>query len=342
MNQEAYQNQSAADIEARYRTLSLRLGGVMLVFFVAFTVFSVLVGIVIPLLTDLMPHPYGVVVYELLYGVLYALCFAAPAFCFYLFARRDKDYQPLDLSFSLPRHVPLYIFVAIAVVSAAGYVNSYLLDLISFDILPDLVSVGTGATTNVELVLMVFTMAIVPGFIEELLFRGVILKNMLPFGRTTAVVASAFLFGVMHQNPAQFFYTTVAGLVLGYIYVHTRSLWCTVIIHMCNNFLAVVYTVLGERLSPEIHPVVVLWIELFVFLLGGACAVYLILRTRRTGAEVKRDGAFGHALATDAEYTDLPLPLSRRVKLFFSAPMIIFLVLAALEMAALLLLNMVL
>ncbi|MBE6604521.1 MAG: CPBP family intramembrane metalloprotease [Ruminococcaceae bacterium] len=342
MNGYAYRSAHAADTEARYRTLALRLGGVMLVFFVAFTAFSVLISLVVPLFTDTMPYPVGTVVYELLYGVLYALCFGAPVFCFYLFSRRDKDYQPLDLSFTLPRHLLLYIFVAVAIVSAAGYVNSYLLELISFDILPDLGGISTGATTNVELVLMVFTMAIVPGFVEELLFRGVILRNMLPFGRTTAVIASAFLFGVMHQNPAQFFYTTVAGLVLGYIYVHTRSLWCTVIIHMCNNFLAVVYTVLGERLSSEIYPVVALWIELFVFVLGGACAVYLICRTRRAGAEVKENGVFAGAPPTDAEDTDLPLSLSRRVKLFFSAPMIIFLVLAALEMGALLLINMVL
>lgn len=329
--------------ESRYRTLTTRLGGVMMVFFSAFTAFSTLVALVLPLLTERLPYPTGTVLYQLAYGVMYTICFAVPAFCFYLFARRDRNYQPLDLSFYVPRHVYLYIFAAIAIVSAAGYCNAFLIDLVDFSFLPELEGGSTAATSNVELVLMVFTTAIVPGFIEELLFRGVILRNMLPFGRTTAVIASAFLFGVMHQNPAQLLYTTVAGLVLGFIYVHTRSLWCTILIHMCNNFLAIVYTVLGERLAPEIYMVVALLIELGIFVLGFFSAVYLVLHTRaHGGAAVLANGTFGTLPEKDPEYADLPLPLCRRVRLFFSVPMIIFLVLAALEMAAVLLLNMLL
>lgn len=328
--------------EARYRRLSTRLGGTMLVFFACFTTFSTIMLYVSSILTLFVPYSLAFeVIYELLYGLLYALTFIAPAFAFYLFSRRGKDYQPPELSFQLPQHMPLYIFAAIALVSAAGYVNSYLIDLVDFGFLPDLGGISEGATTNVGLVLMVFTTAIVPGFVEELLFRGVILKNMLPFGRTTAVIGSALLFGLMHQNPGQFFYTTVAGLVLGYIYVHTRSLWCTVIIHMCNNFLAIVYTILGERLSPSVYPVAVLLIELTVFLLGLTAAVYLIFLSRRAGAEVREKGVFEQEPLPDAEYAALSLPLSRRVRLFFSAPMIVFLVLAALEMALLLLINMV-
>ena len=328
--------------EARYRQLSTRLGGVMLVFFASFTIFSTVMGYVAPIVMLALPYSVAAeVIYELLYGLMYALTFIAPAFAFYLFSRRDKAYQPIDLSFQLPQQIVPYIFVAIALVSAAGYVNSYLIDLVDFGFLPDLGGISDGVTTNVGLVLMVFTTAIVPGFVEELLFRGVILKNMLPFGRTTAVIGSALLFGLMHQNPGQFFYTTVAGLVLGYIYVHTRSLWCTVIIHMCNNFLAIVYTMLGERLSPAVYPVAVLLIELMVFALGLLSAVYLIFLSRRAGVEVKEKGVFEQDLAPDAEYAAQPLPLSRRVRLFFSAPMIVFLVLAALEMAVILLINMV-
>ena len=48
-------------------------------------------------------------------------------------------------------------------------------------------------------------------FMEELLFRGMILKRARRFGDRTAVAFTAVLFGLMHGNLLQFFYVMVAG-----------------------------------------------------------------------------------------------------------------------------------
>lgn len=321
--------------EARYRSTVNRLAFSLLVFYGLFQIYSVIMTLLVPLITADLTEVAATVVYEILYGVLYAVAFIGPVFFYYLISKKEP-HVPLDAGLVLPREAPVYIFVGIALVSAAGYLNSMLLEAFDYSIFTQEIIFDTGVSSNYELVLMFFTLAIVPGFVEELLFRGLILKNLLPYGRTTAVFASALLFGLMHQNPGQFLYATVAGLVFGYIYVHTKSLWCCVLMHVCNNFLSVLFTVIGERLPEDTATPLVLGIELVIFALGVLGAVYLILHAKRDPSVVLREGAFEKELAPDAEYAAVALPLSRRAKLFFSVPMIIFFVLCAAQMAMLL------
>lgn len=74
---------------------------------------------------------------------------------------------------------------------------------------------------------------------EEIIFRGVILKGFLKhYSPTKAIVFSALIFGVIHFIPLQVVSAFFAGLVLGYIYYKTKSLWIPIIIHILNNVLA--------------------------------------------------------------------------------------------------------
>lgn len=321
--------------ETRYRSTVNRLAFSLLIFYGLFNVYSVIMSVVLPLFTDRMSPLAGTVLYEVVYGLLYAAVFIAPVLFYHLISKRE-GHEPLDLRFHVPRETPLYIFAGIAFVFAAGYFNTLLLELFDYAAFSENMIFDTRVSTNYEMVLMFFTLAIVPGFVEELLFRGVILKNLLPYGRTTAVFASALLFGVMHQNAGQLLYATVAGLVFGYVYVHTRSLWCCVLMHVCNNFLSVLTTAISERV-PEGRATMLLYgIELAIFLLGIAAAIFLILKAKWDREGVLHHGAFEQELKPHPEYATVALPLSRRVRLFFSAPMIIFFVLCAAQMATLL------
>ncbi len=321
--------------EKRYRGTVNRIAFSLLVFYGAFNLYSVIMNFVVPLFTDRMSAVAGRVTHELIYGVLYAAVFVLPVFFYYYISKKASP-APFDATFTLPRETPLYIFAGLSIISAAGYLNSMLLDVFDYGTFTDEILFESDITLNYQLVLMMFTLAIVPGFVEELLFRGVILKNLLPFGRTTAVLASALLFGIMHQNAGQFLYATVAGLVFGYIYVHTRSLWCCVLMHFCNNFLSLLHTVLLERLPEQGATPILFGMELAVFLLGIAAAVYLILYKSEDRTKILQSGAFEVELAPDAEYAEVAIPPARRVRLFFSAPMIVFLALCAAQMAMLL------
>jgi len=73
--------------------------------------------------------------------------------------------------------------------------------------------------------------------LEELWFRKFLIDRCVRFGEKTAILLSAFCFGLFHMNLYQFFYAFGLGLVFGYVYVRTRRLRYTVILHCFINFL---------------------------------------------------------------------------------------------------------
>ncbi len=81
-----------------------------------------------------------------------------------------------------------------------------------------------------------FLAVVVAPITEELVFRGLILRGFLGRWRPAlAITVSAFLFGVMHMNFAQFPVAFLLGLVLGWVYVRTRSLGLCMAGHALNN-----------------------------------------------------------------------------------------------------------
>ena len=74
---------------------------------------------------------------------------------------------------------------------------------------------------------------------EELLFRGLVLESLLRrHRRLLSVVVSSVIFAVVHFQPSVMFAAFVSGLVLGTIYLHTNSIFSTIILHSINNAIA--------------------------------------------------------------------------------------------------------
>lgn len=84
-------------------------------------------------------------------------------------------------------------------------------------------------------------------FMEELMFRGMLLKRARRFGDRTAVIYTAVLFGLMHGNVSQFLYGAFIGIILGYVAVKTDSIRYTVIMHIMINSYGMIMTA-GESL----------------------------------------------------------------------------------------------
>ena len=324
-------------IEAKYRDTVNRLAFALLIFEVLFLLLGVVVGI-IPLFTAALAERTENIICEIAYGLLYALAFVTPVFFFRRFSR-GKEIEPMLLERKLPRETVPYIFIGMAVITAAAYVNSFIVSVFDQSSFSEEILWGQDVSANYQVILMLFTTAVVPAFVEEFLFRGLILSNLLPYGRTTAIFASALLFGVMHQNVEQLLYATVAGLVLGYLYVKTRSIWVCVLLHFVNNFYSVLQTVLLQRLSEMAASAVLGAVQGTIFAVGLLSAILLLLRQPDRRAELLKTGAFELELPADPEYVAEEIPLKRHVRLFFSIPMIAFFVVCVIQMGAMILLT---
>lgn len=89
--------------------------------------------------------------------------------------------------------------------------------------------------------LSLFIMALLPAICEEMLFRGG-LQNFLT--RATkkpwlSIIAVSILFSIVHFSVYGFLVRLFLGMILGYIYYSTGSIWLSMTAHFFNNALAV-------------------------------------------------------------------------------------------------------
>lgn len=73
--------------------------------------------------------------------------------------------------------------------------------------------------------------------IEELLFRKLLIDRISVYGDKVAILVSGTMFGLFHGNLFQFFYAFGLGCMLAYIYVKSRDIKYSIILHMLINFV---------------------------------------------------------------------------------------------------------
>jgi len=93
------------------------------------------------------------------------------------------------------------------------------------------------ALDGTPLWLIAIVVVIFAPIVEELMFRKIMIDRLSVVGEKTAIIFSALAFAIFHANIYQFFYAAFIGLVFGYVYVKTRDVRYTIVIHMLINFL---------------------------------------------------------------------------------------------------------
>lgn len=75
--------------------------------------------------------------------------------------------------------------------------------------------------------------AVIGAFLEELLFRGIILEQLKKHGNVFAIIISSLIFGLMHG--VMFTHTFVTGIIFGTAYVITGNIIWPILMHMYQN-----------------------------------------------------------------------------------------------------------
>jgi membrane protease YdiL (CAAX protease family) len=85
--------------------------------------------------------------------------------------------------------------------------------------------------------------ALIGPVVEELCFRGIILKRLLKWLPTwAAILIQAALFGAAHLNLFQGLYAFCMGLLFGFLYARFRSIIVSTAAHFAFNFTQVMIT----------------------------------------------------------------------------------------------------
>lgn len=327
-----------------YKAVMSAVGRTMLIFLLFFYIYSsgiafLMIGLELLPIDDVTYN----VIYQLLYGTGYMLTFMLPVLFLRRFLKKKGcTVQPMSLSPRLsPMLVPI-IFAGVTVCFSMAQINAAIVDLFGYsDFMSEMTGEAMATMAPYEIVLNFIVMSIVPGFCEEFLFRGAILSNLRPFGRTNAVVISAVLFALMHQNAGQLLYTFAAGIVLGLVYEYTGSIWNCTILHMLNNFVSVVQTAILSKYGETEYAATVLTIIEVAIYLVGAISIGVLISKHFAKRQTLEEGVFEKSVPAADGYAEHPIRGREAAKIFFCPSMIIFLVLAAAEIGLLVLLSFV-
>jgi len=112
--------------------------------------------------------------------------------------------------------------------------------------------------------------------LEESLYRGLLLNIAAPADSSRQsmafpVVVQGILFGLLHSSPAAMLYAMAGGILLGIFAVKSGSLRFPMAVHIVNNFIAFIQTLLAA----QIGTLTARMFGFLVWLIAGAGTIWL-------------------------------------------------------------------
>ncbi len=135
-------------------------------------------------------------------------------------------------------HVSLWSIIGSTILGAV-------LGIITYSLIPESPQEAAAEISWIALLCVV-----VGPFVEEFMFRGILLKM---FGASCGIVASvimtSILFAVSHGELVQMLYTFVLGIILCVVRIKSTSLWSVCAVHLSFNISGALLAVEGFELS---------------------------------------------------------------------------------------------
>lgn len=214
-----------------------------------------------------LTNPGMVMILKITQAVSALIIFIIPALVFVFFTSGERlRYLKLG-GFNLTTGIAaiLLVFSAMPVINWIGELNGHL-SLPEFmsgletwmkekeESLKELTKVFLEMNSVGDLILNLIIVALLAAVGEELLFRGALQNVLVEWikNKHVAIWITAILFSALHAQFYGFLPRMLLGVVLGYLYIWSGSLWLPMLFHFMNNGMAVVFAYLvGKGAIPE-------------------------------------------------------------------------------------------
>jgi len=107
-----------------------------------------------------------------------------------------------------------------------------------------------------QLIFNIFMIGLIPAIGEELIFRGIFQRIFTDWTKNIhwGIFIAAFLFSTMHFQFYGFLPRLLLGMLFGYLYYWSRSIWIPMLVHFVNNTTAVfAYYFYPDKINQEIE-----------------------------------------------------------------------------------------
>ena len=158
---------------------------------------------------------------------------------------------------------PLLILSATPLIDFSAFINGLLIPENSWlertfkpteELAEQMTRLFLDPNSNVPLFVAFLSIAIIPAFCEELVFRGVMMPLLAKMTHNihASVWITALLFSLIHVQFYGFLPRMIMGALLGYFVVWSGSLWTSILAHFVNNASAFfMFRYFGTLETPE-------------------------------------------------------------------------------------------
>lgn len=147
---------------------------------------------------------------------------------------------PVQISGEKKKMRPLHFLAAFLMCYAGTYLCNFLGNIITAVISvikqSPVENVMLNVTSNINPAVNFFVIVICAPIMEELLFRKSVIDRTAKYGEGVSIVFSGLLFGLFHGNLVQFGYAFLIGVFFGFIYIKTKNIVYSILLHMIINF----------------------------------------------------------------------------------------------------------
>lgn len=184
---------------------------------------------------------------------------------------RDRD---LQLS-TLMRYLAIGLWIQLTM----GYLVDCLQDFLARTghtlYTPDF---STGDSPTKLLITVLYCCFVAP-LTEELVFRGVVLKNLCRVSQRMGIFLSAFFFALAHENLPQGMLAFVLGIFLAYITITHNSLVPAIVVHFAVNLVDTLFNCATQFAPGSAQKVYAIY-TLILWIVGTAALAYTLMTER--------------------------------------------------------------
>ncbi len=161
------------------------------------------------------------------------------------------------------------VLLLVGLFPIAGVFAKAIQELLGREGVLQVIEEATRSASSSDFAIALVVLSVLPGFAEELLFRGYIMKAFIGRSAVLGIAVTSVLFALLHVDPAQVAGTLIIGAGLGVLRVASGSVLPFMVAHAGYNALVLL------SVRYEVPPTILLLILACSLLLGGAGIVSL-------------------------------------------------------------------
>ena len=176
--------------------------------------------------------------------IISSICNYILPFPILLFLMKKLDSENIEKASLSIRTFLLYFCISYTLMIIGNLIGLAITAIIGNAIQSDIVNPIHNLINSTDIILNLIIISIIAPIFEEIIFRKLLIDRTIKYGARISIILSATMFGLMHGNLNQFFYTFLLGGFFAYVYIKTGKIIYTILLHISLNIIGSVLSLI--------------------------------------------------------------------------------------------------